>query len=150
MEYRCSKSGNKKIKELTPVQRGNALAVLKLQKNEKISSLKLDITKVYFEGLFTQEKMQSQTNAIIRHNKKLKVLKAQVAASGESKSVVEETEIAIKKAEQQKDLIERDLNNLAIDLNSLLGRPLSSKISLVKQEVPFYKVDKIDTKKIPK
>ncbi len=138
----------KKIKELTPVEKENALAVLKLQKTEEIWSLKLDITKAYFEYLLTDEKMQSQINAISRLNKKLKVLKAQVTVGGETQSAVEETEIAVKTAEQQKELIERDLSNLVIDLNSLLGRPLSSKISLVKQEIPFYEIDRIETKEI--
>ncbi|AEY68099.1 TolC family protein [Clostridium sp. BNL1100] len=138
----------KKVKELIPAQKNDALAVIQLQKNEKISSLKLDITKAYFEYLFTVEKMQSEINAISRLNNKLKILKVRVAAGGELKSVVEETEVALKKAEQQKDLVERDLNSLTIDLNSLLGRPLSSKINLVKQDVPFYEVDKLNTNKI--
>ncbi len=138
----------KKVKELIPVQKKDSLEVLQLQKNEKISSLKLDITKAYFEYLFTEEKMQSQINAINRLNGKLKILKAKVAAGGELKSTVEETEVAIETAEQQKEIIERDLSSLAIDLNSLLGRPLSSNINLVKQDVPFYEANKIDIKKV--
>lgn len=138
----------KKVKELIPFQKKGALDLLHLQKNEKVWSLKLDITKAYFEYLFTEEKLQYQVNAISRLNKKLVILKAQVATGGESKSVVEETEVALKTAEQQKDLIERDLSNLALDLNSLLGRPLSTRINIVEQDVPFYEVEKIDTKKI--
>jgi hypothetical protein len=138
----------KKVKDLVPAQKKDALAVLQLQRNEKVSSLKLDITKAYYEYLFTGEKMQSQINAISRLNKKLEILKAQVTAGREVKSAVDETEVAIKTAEQQKDLIDRDLSNIAMDLNSLLGRPLSDKISPVKEDVPFYEVNKIDTKKI--
>lgn len=138
----------KKVKELIPVQKKDALSILLLQKNEKISSLKIDTTKAYFEYLFTEEKMSSQINSINRLNNKLKILKDQVAAGSQLKSVVEETEVAIKTAEQQKDLIERDLSSLAIDLNSLLGRPLLSNINLAKQDVPLYEANNIDTKEI--
>lgn len=122
--------------ELAPVQKRNTVQVLKLQKAEKINSLKMDVTKAYFTYFLTQGQLTSQDNAIERLKKKLQIVNAQVSSGVASKTAISDIEVAIKMAEQQKAIFTRDLSNISINLNSLLGRPIKSSLQLIKQELP--------------
>lgn len=131
----------KKTKELVPVQKKNATEVLKLLKEEKIKSINIDVTKQYFTYLLTMEQLENQNNTINRINDKLKAIKAQISVGKANESDLQETEVALQTAEQQKDLLTRDLNNTVLGLNSLLGRSIESEIVLIKQDIPFYKLN---------
>jgi len=127
--------------ELAPVQKRNTFLVLKLQKAEKINSLKMDVTKAYFTYLMIQEQLTSQDKAIERLKKKLEVVNAQVASGMANKSAISNMEVAIKSAEQQKAMFARDLSNTSINLNSLWDRPIKSPIELISQEIPVLELD---------
>lgn len=127
--------------ELAPIQKRNTVEVLKLQKAEKIVSLKMEVTKAYFTFLMTQEQLTSQDKAIERLKKKLEIVNAQVASGVANKTAISTIEVAIKSQEQQKAIFTRDLSNISINLNSLLGRPIKSILELAKQELPVVKLD---------
>ncbi len=137
----------KRLKELEPAQKRNAVEVLKLQRAEKLTSIKLDITNAYFTYLFTQEQQKNQAATIERLSKKLQIIKSQFRSGKINESVLTETEIAFEEAEQQKDSIDRELSNITMKLNSLLGRSLDAQLKVVSQNIPFYDL-KIDLNKL--
>jgi outer membrane protein TolC len=122
--------------ELDPLQKRNTVQVLKLQKNEKINSLKMEVTKAYFTYLMIQEQLASQDKAMERLNKKLEIVKAQVAAGVLNKTALSDIEVALKLVDQQKTLLTRDLSNISMRVNSLLGQPIKAVFKIAKQDIP--------------
>ncbi len=133
--------------ELTPVQKRNILMVLKLQKSEEEKSIRINVAKNYYDYLLKETQISDQEKAIDRIKKNIETVKVQLTKGLVTKDALEKTELTLKTAEQQYSKLQRDLDSICIQLNSMLGRPIKTEIRLQSTVIPVkdsnFELDKL-------
>lgn len=139
---------NKKAEILFPIQRKNALEQLKWEKQNTINSLKIDITKAYYQILNKDTLIKLRQTAIERLNKELEVKKEQVKKGLDIQTSVTNLQLSISQEIQKLEGIKRDRDILVIRFNSNLGRDIEDGLSLIKEDLNLEYFTDIDTNKI--
>ncbi|KPJ59348.1 MAG: hypothetical protein AMJ46_11470 [Latescibacteria bacterium DG_63] len=94
------------------------------------NQLILEVKQAFFSILQKQEQIALTEDVLKRRKEDLVLIRLKYDAGRESLPAVEEAEASLLRAEYDKKKAEEDLGLAKIDLNSLLGRPGRTKISL--------------------
>jgi len=127
---------SKKEELLYPLMRKAELDELIWQKAKYEKTLKLDITKIYYQMLFKQQQIDLQEKVITSLKNDYAVKEKQMAIGSIAKSSLLSFEISINEAEAQLDSYKNELANLSMDLNKKLGYDVNQALQLRKIQLP--------------
>jgi hypothetical protein len=127
---------NVKARELYPRQKENDLTNLINEKQDKIVSLKLDVTEKYFTLLSAGKQITYQQGLLDRLDADLKIKKNDVNIGRSTASAVTEVQLKIKQANSRMVQLKRDKEKMEMSLNSLLGKPINAQIKIKEMDIP--------------
>lgn len=127
---------NKNEELLYPLQREADLNELKWKKQNLESKLRIDVTKLFYQILQKQLSLENQKSIISRAKVEYDSMKKKVQSGILTDSALLSYEILVSEAETTLKAIQRDLDNLNINLNEKLGFALDVVVVLSKTELP--------------
>ena len=127
---------SKKEELLYPLKRKAELDELIWQKAELEKTLKLDITKIYYQMLLKQQQIELQEKVITSLKNDYAVKEKQMSIGSITKTSLLSFEISIDEAEAQLALYKNELTNLSMDLNKKLGFDVNQALQLKKIQLP--------------
>lgn len=127
---------SKKEELLYPLKRKAELDELIWQKAELEKTLKLDITRIYYQMLFKQQQIDLQEKVITSLKNDYAVKEKQMAIGSITKTSLLSFEISIDEAESQLVSYKNELTNLSMDLNKKLGFDVNQALQLREIQLP--------------
>ena len=137
---------NKKDELLYTVQAQDKLDDLVWQRQDKVNSLTLDATKLYYEFSFKEKEISAQTKAVELAKKELDLKKKQVNLGTSASTIINQYTLALSQQQQALENLNREYNNLKMSINKLLQRDLKQAVNLklLSLTIQDYKCDNLD------
>jgi len=137
---------------LYPLQAQNQLDELKWQRQNEVKSLKLEATKLFYQYIFKQQELDSQSKVISKAQKEFDIAKKKVEVGDQNSLSLNQSENALSLAKQQLETLKVEKTGIQMKINSLLQRELTQAFEvkaepLVISEYTNNDLDPIITKK---
>jgi len=139
---------NKKIELLVPFQKLSDLDELKWQKQDDVKDLKLDITKLYYQILLKHQSMDAQEGIIKRAQDAYDIEKLKVNLGNAVESGLLPLEIAVDEAETGLASLQREYENLFMNLNIKMGSDIKQDLNLKEISLPEAEYNLEDMEKL--
>lgn len=132
---------------LYPLQVKNRLEELKWEKKNKVMTLKADASKLYYQYIYKQYEIVTQSKSVKRAETELAVEQEKVKLGRLSSLSLGQSQNALDLAVQKLDKLNAELDTIHMKLNSLLNFDLDQKFKFNTETIKIeeYKVSNIDT-----
>lgn len=143
---------NKQTLLLYPLQAQNQLDELKWERENEAKSLKVEATKLFYQYIFKQQEIDSQSKVIDKAQKEYDIAKKKVEVGDQNSLSLTQSENALSLAKQKLETLRVEKIGIQMKINSLLQRELTQAVEVKAEPLSIseYKnndLDSIITKK---
>lgn len=131
---------------LYPLQVKNRLEELKWEKKNKVMTLKADASKLYYQYIYKQYEIVTQSKSVERAKTELAVEKEKVKLGKLSSLSLGQSENALETAVQKLDKLDAELDAIQMKINTILNFDLDQRFKFNSDTVKIeeYKVNDIE------
>ena len=121
---------NKRESLLNPLQAQNQLDELKWEKENEVKSLRVEATKLFYQYVFKQQEIDSQSKVIDKAQKEYDIAKKKVEVGDQNSLSLNQSENALSLAKQKLETLKVEKTGIQMKINSLLERELTQAFEL--------------------
>lgn len=121
---------NKKKILLYPLQAQNQLDELKWERQNEVKSLKVQATKLFYQYIFKQQELDSQSTVIDKAQKEFDIAKKKVEVGNQNSLSLNQSENALSLSKQKLETLKVEKTGIQMKINSLLQRELTQALEV--------------------
>ncbi|MHB8062787.1 MAG: TolC family protein, partial [Ruminiclostridium sp.] len=121
---------NKKEALLYPMQAQNQLDELKWERQNEVKALKVEATKLFYQYIFKQQELDSQSKVISKAQKEFDIAKKKVEVGDQNSLSLNQSENDLSLAKQKLETLKVEKTGIQMKINSLLQRDLAQAIEV--------------------
>ena len=121
---------NKKESLLYPLQAQNQLDELKWERQNEVKSLKVQATKLFYQYIFKQQELDSQSTVIDKAQKEFDIAKKKVEVGNQNSLSLNQSENALSLSKQKLETLKVEKTGIQMKINSLLQRELTQALEV--------------------
>lgn len=121
---------NKKAVLLYPLQAQNQLDELKWERQNEVKVLKVEATKLFYQYIFKQQELDSQSKIIDKAQKEFDIAKKKVEVGDQNSLSLNQSENDLSLAKQKLETLKVEKTGIQMKINSLLQSDLAQAIEV--------------------